>query len=765
MESSNGEITLSVRKKGIAVLTSGGDAQGMNAAVRAVVRAALSAGANVYGVMNGYQGIVEDNIKQLGFFDVSRILHEGGTFIGTARCAAFMTREGRKQASLNLLRRGIDRLVIIGGDGSLTGANKLYTEWREFVSEFITEKVHQTGTDPRDSKLTEEYLRHHEMLTVVGLVGSIDNDMPGTDMTIGADTALNRIINAVDALMSTAASHQREFIVEVMGRNCGWLALMSALATGADWIIIPENPMGEGWEEQMCSTITKGKKMGRRSSIVIIAEGARDINGAHISSEHVKKALDSAGFDSRITILGHVQRGGAPTAWDRNSSTLQGVHAVDIALSDNRGEPCVVGIISNKLNVTPLKDCLATVAAITKAIQSRDFQQAIALRGSQFKEAHQVLSNLTQVKPSKVTSDKKRLRIGVMHAGACSPGMNTAVRAITRLSINYGHTILAIRNSFDGLLKGDVEEFNWMSVNGWAKEGGARLGTKRCSIKMDMKLVASKLESLGIDALVVIGGWDGYETILHMNKHKDEIPYLKKLPIVLIPASISNNLPGTDYTIGDDTAVNNIIECVDKIKQSAVSSSRVFVVEVMGSNGYLAIMSALATGADKVYIPEEKLTLEMLQKDIDSFVDRSKLSEHASLVINNEGSSNVFTTNTLAALFEDQSDGLYAVRTATLGHMQQGGAPSGIDRTFAATLAFKAIQYLEDEFSKEKSSGHVPESGCVGMQGGQFKTTGLAEMSQQMDMKHRRPKDQWWLGQRQVLNVVTYNPDLFGRCT
>ena len=217
----------------IGILTSGGDAQGMNAAVRAVVRSALSVGAEVYAIYEGYQGMIDggDGIRRFGWDDVGSILNRGGTVIGTFRCKGMRERPGRLKAVRNLLEHGIDRLVVIGGDGSLTGLDVLRTEWTDLVAELV-----DTG------QVSAEVAREHPALMIAGLVGSIDNDLVGSDMTIGADTALHRIVDAIDDLASTAASHQRSFVVEVMGRHCGYLALMAAVAGGADYVLIPERP-------------------------------------------------------------------------------------------------------------------------------------------------------------------------------------------------------------------------------------------------------------------------------------------------------------------------------------------------------------------------------------------------------------------------------------------------------------------------------------------------------------------------------------------
>jgi len=238
----------SQKKRRIGVMTSGGDAPGMNGAVRAVVRMSIARGCESYAIFEGYEGLVQggDMIKQMGWEDVRGWLSEGGTLIGTARCMAFMQRPGRLKAAKNLILKGIDALVICGGDGSLTGADKFRAEWPGLLDELVATK-----------ELTEEDINPYKYLNIVGLVGSIDNDMSSTDATIGCYSSLTRICQAVDFIDATAFSHQRAFVIEVMGRHCGWLALMAGLSTGADYIFIPENPPPENWEDEMCQVISR----------------------------------------------------------------------------------------------------------------------------------------------------------------------------------------------------------------------------------------------------------------------------------------------------------------------------------------------------------------------------------------------------------------------------------------------------------------------------------------------------------------------------
>src|SRR5512145_768317 len=379
--------------KRIAVLTSGGDAQGMNAAVRAVVRTALDKGAEVYAIYEGYQGLVEGGarIHKMNWDSVGGILQQGGTIIGTARSEEFRTREGRRTAAKNLVQLGVDGLVVIGGDGSLTGANLFRQEWTSLLSELV-----QSGG------INEETAAKHPNLAIVGIVGSIDNDFSGTEMTIGADSALHRITAAVDAITSTAASHQRTFIVKVMGRNCGYLALYGALATGADWVLIPEAPPDvDNWQEVMVERLKAGTRAGRRDHIVIMAEGAQDRYGNYIGSTDVQRVLEEGlGEEVRTTVLGHVQRGGRPSAYDRNLATLLGYEAVIAVLEAKpEDEPIVVGTRANRIIRIPLMDSVERTRQVAAAIKAQDYEKAMSLRSSSFNDAFRTLKTMVRALP------------------------------------------------------------------------------------------------------------------------------------------------------------------------------------------------------------------------------------------------------------------------------------------------------------------------------------------------------------------------------
>ncbi len=726
------------KMKRIGVLTSGGDAPGMNAAVRAVVRAAIEAGAEVYAIYEGYKGMIEggEQIRLMDWNSVGGILHRGGTVIGTARCREFQTRDGRRTAVKNLLLNGIDRLCVIGGDGSLTGANILRQEWSSLVEELVASKA-----------IARKVADAHPHLMIAGLVGSIDNDMVGTDMTIGADTALHRIVEAVDAISSTAASHQRAFVIEVMGRRSGYLALMSALATGAGWCLIPEAPPDvDDWAEKMCEVLAAGRAAGRRQSLVILAEGATDRAGNPITADIVKNVIEERLHeDVRITVLGHVQRGGSPSAFDRNLSTQLGAAAVAELLDGAPDSPSyMMGLKENRIVRVPLMEAVERTHAVNAALNAHDWQTAMELRGRSYKESFRILRTLVRALPHQPVPGRKRLRLAVMTASAPAPGMNTAVRSAVRIGIDRGHHMMAIRNGFQGFIDGEIEEFDWMSVNGFASMGGSELGINRKKpVGKDLYTLARRIEELELDGLLMVGGWSGYEAAMTLYNERANYPAFN-IPIVCLPATINNNLPAAEHSVGADTALNSIVDAVGKIKQSAVASKRCFVVEVMGRYcGYLAFMSMLATGAERVYLHEEGITLQDLTRDLDMLIQGFSSGKRLGVMIRNEFANPVYTTTFISDLFEEEGKELFEVRWSVLGHMQQGGDPTPFDRVLATRYAVKCIEYLETE-ATEGSDGCA----VIGLQHGSFGFTSFDDVNRTYDVKLQRPKKQWWMDLR-----------------
>ena len=303
--------------RSIAVFTSGGDAPGMNACVRSVVRNALYLGLDVYGIKYGYNGMIEGDIYKMKSYSVSNIIQRGGTILKSARSKAFMTPEGRKKAFEHLQKRGIDGLVAIGGDGTFTGANLYYQEYR---------------------------------IPIIGIPGTIDNDLFGSDYTIGFDTAVNTALSAIDSIRDTANSHDRVFFIEVMGRNSGFIAIQCGIGGGAEMVMVPETATTT---DDVIQNLKEGRDKDKTSSIIVVAEGKVHGN-AHEIADKVLSELPE--LDIRVSTLGHVQRGGKPTAFDRILASTLGMAAVEGLTNGKKG--VMVGIVNNQIQYTNFKDAI-----------------------------------------------------------------------------------------------------------------------------------------------------------------------------------------------------------------------------------------------------------------------------------------------------------------------------------------------------------------------------------------------------------------------
>ncbi|TFK92649.1 6-phosphofructokinase [Polyporus arcularius HHB13444] len=814
------------KKMKVAVLTSGGDSAGMNAVVRAVVKTAIIKGCETWIVREGYEGLVRGNseghrhtnsvaekghtsprvkgtesqetegfvhnlrfgdgellkdgtgdhpggrtlkgryIVRVGWDDVRGWFSEGGTLIGTARSVAFRTREGRLTGAHNMIKEGIDALVVCGGDGSLTGADVFRAEWPGLVNE-----LHNEG------KITDEQATKHAHLKIVGLVGSIDNDMSMTDLTIGAPTALHRICESIDNINSTAYSHSRAFVLEVMGRHCGWLALMAAVSCGADFVFIPENPPdADKWADEMCTMIQSHRDIGKRKTIVIVAEGALDSKLQPIRAEQVKDILsERLGLDTRVTTLGHTQRGGRPCAFDRILPTLQGIEAVEALLDATPDTPSyMIGVRENKITRVPLMEAVKMTREVAQAISEKDFEKAMSLRDPEFRESLQGFFATSRLENEPRLPHHLRMRVAIMHIGAPAGGMNAATRAIVRYCIRQGHKPFAIHNGFVGLLDDNVHQLSWLGVDNWTTRGGSELGTNRKLPDVDLGAVAAKFQQYNYHALIMIGGFEAFSSLQILEQGRKHYPAFN-IPMVHLPATISNNVPMTEFSLGSDTSLNALVDACDAIKQSASASrNRVFVVETQGGKcGYIATMGALATGACIVYTPERGIDLDMLRNDV-KFLKRryaldAKGKNEGRLVIRNEVSSDVYTTEVITKMFKEEGGALFDSRSASLGHTLQGGIPSPTDRTRAVRLSLKCMNFVEkhhEQLLKQQSRSKQapPESAAIiTVQGTSVEWVPVQDMVEHADMKNRRGKKAWWEGHRELVEALVGRPQILAK--
>lgn len=597
------------------------------------------------------------------------------------------------------------------------------------------------------------------------------NDMSMTDLTIGAVTALHRICEAVDSISSTASSHSRAFVIEVMGRHCGWLALMAGVATGADYIFIPERPpAGDDWESEMCDVLKQHRLVGKRKSIVIVAEGAIDKNLQPIKGDYVKQVLvDRLGLDTRVTTLGHTQRGGSPAAYDRILPTLQGVKAVEALLEATPETPSyMIGIAENRITKVPLLEAVAQTQAVADAIAAKDFPKAMGYRDSEFKDMLAAFHISSSLSSADIVPEDQRLRVGIIHVGAPAGGMNAATRQAVRYCHSRGHVPLGIYNGFDGLLEDNVSELSWLRVDNWTTRGGSELGTNRTLPSIDMGQIAAALQRHSIDALLLVGGFEAFNSVLMLEKARKDYPSLH-IPMIHLPATLSNNVPLTDFSLGSDTSLNALVQACDAIKQSASASrNRVFIVETQGGmSGYIAVLGALAVGAVLVYTPEEGISLSRLQEDVEFLKERYGLDEKGKsegrLVIKSEKSSSVYSTDLITKVLKEEGKDIFDSRSAALGHTLQGGTPSPQDRTRAARLALLSMQFLEKHATpnaqayhprKKQMPARTETAAMIAIRGSKIVYATMDEVMRHTDMKLRRGTDVWWSGVKHLVEVM-----------
>ncbi|KAJ3313323.1 6-phosphofructokinase, alpha subunit [Gonapodya sp. JEL0774] len=381
------------------------------------------------------------------------------------------------------------------------------------------------------------------------------------------------------------------------------------------------------WESEMCALLQRNRDMGNRKAIIIVCEGAIDQALNPLKPEKVKEVIEKrVGLDTRVTTLGHIQRGGTPSAYDRFLATIQGARAVDAVLEATPSTPSpMIGMSENQVTSIPLMEAVKTTKEVANCVSRKDFASAMDLRDPEFKHAYDAFIEstfLADAPLSNAVPSSHRLRVGILHVGAPAGGMNAATRSAVRLLLNRGHTPLGISNGFQGVIDGDVKELNWQDVNGWTTKGGSELGTNRIQPAplpgapptgkgsgghgaefIELGVLAYGLQKLGVQALLVIGGFEvpidlereillylapnlcgrqGFTSVLNLSRARSLYPAFC-IPMIHLPATVSNNVPGTEYSLGSDTALNAIVEACDRIKLSAAASrKRVFIVEVQG---------------------------------------------------------------------------------------------------------------------------------------------------------------------------------------
>ncbi len=448
---------------------------------------------------------------------------------------------------------------------------------------------------------------------------------------------------------------------------------MAGIVTEADFVFIPEWPPEINWPTKLCNKLAAGRETGQRLNIIIVAEGAVDREGTPITCEQVKKVVvDNLKQDTRVTVLGHVQRGGAPSAFDRVLGCRMGAEAV-MALIDATADsdPVVVSLAGNTAVRVPLMTCVVQTQEVAKAMSEKRWEAAVKMRGKGFMRNLETYKMLTKHYPkAPPTGEGTGHNLAFLHIGAPCCGMNAAVRSFVRNCIAGGNKAFGIHNGIEGIMAGNIEEMEWSDVNGWIVQGGALMGTKRTlpegkyeavgrfgfARQLFLKVlsfhsydlqIAEQLRKYNIHGILVIGGFEAFHSVLQLAEQRENYPEFC-IPMAILPATISNNVPGTDFTLGADTALNEISEICDRIRQSAQGTKRrVFIVETMGGYcGYLATMAGLAGGCDAAYIHEEPFGIKDLLRDLEILQNKMNLGKiERGLILRNEKANDNYTTD------------------------------------------------------------------------------------------------------------------------
>lgn len=792
------EISLEPKKKShgirLGILTSGGDSPGMNSAVRSIVRYSLKNNIKVFGIYRGFDGLIRGDIRSLGWDSETHSSGQSGTYLLSARSNRFKTREGRKEAAYNLFIRNINALVVIGGEGTMEGALILKNEFKELCKELIaekkilqkpikkpvkasdisagislsTEKVEDIIIDYGEPDSSGEIQVDVEKLyeiQIVGIPGTIDNDIAGTDFTLGSNTAITRVFEVVEKLTSTMRSHKRVFVLECMGRNCGWITLMAGFAVEAEYILIPEIPC-KNWREDMIRSLKTAYFNHKLNILVCVSEGAINEDGSKITIDEVTQVIENAEMDVRSIVIGHVQRGGLTTAQDRFLGTLFGLHAVEYIMN-GKNDPVMIGNVDKEFIFLDLKKVVDSSKLIEKHFSDRAYDAVLQMRSAFFREIYQIyelhrhelskkffrehlypreysighlhahserkLDSTSQIseRMTQYFSEKKQMRIAILAEGLNSGGMNTVLNSLVQFGLCKDIEIFYFFDGYNGLRdmnarRADIFEFSLVHAL-----GGIAIGTSEMK-KMDAEMVERKIEELQVDFLVVIGGTANLKLA---NKCKK---------IVVIPTTIANNFPGTDMSIGSDTALNAILTASEASRLTASSYEKsLCMIEIGGGKcGYLTIMAGISCSAFEIFYPESS-QLEDLVKIKErirvAFEDQRKDSV---IIFRNRTVFENISTEALCQVINPGGD--VRCEYIILGHLERGISPSVQDCIMARLSAYKAI---------ELCLGQVT-GGIVGIKGKDAKLIPIAKAIDDYDETNDIARDPFWLRYSTICSLI-----------
>ncbi|XP_055895556.1 ATP-dependent 6-phosphofructokinase-like isoform X2 [Biomphalaria glabrata] len=670
----------------IGIVTAGDDAQGMNSAISAVVKMAYYLGSTVFYIKNGFRGMVEgdDNYVMATWYSTMNIVGKGGTTIKTFKCPEFADRSARLKAAKNLVEHGILKIIAIGGDGTLKGIWALYNDWLSLLREL----------DDRDM-VNRTLLQSSRRLRVVGIVSSIVNDVCGTDMSIGANSATQRILETLDAIMTNASSSQTAFIVEVMGKTSGYLTLASGVACDASMIFLPEWPPQGDWKEELCNKVRDDLLIRQQGLMIIKSEGATDVQGQPITAEEISKVLrEKLKIISQITVLGHFQ-------------------------------------------------CLLSSYVLLHSMRSSPVSSMAILAGIR--------------------------RVGIIQVGMDTLGQCIVCKAFVGYCQSRGYAVIGIKDGFEGLLRRQFISLSWDIVKNWTSENDCLGSGKQAAEHYQLDSLDAAVNELNICGLILLGSFSAYESLCTLYEARLQYKNLG-IPMCMVPTGILNNVPGSDITVGCDSALNEYVTYCDKMTRVAhASKNYVYVIETMCENaGYLTTLAAVCSEADAAYISLEPFTLNDLLKDADHVKRKIQQSGcRSALILIGTNSSEFYNTDFVRQLFAEEGKGVFSCKKGVMGHVQLGGHISVWDRQNAIIHGFRAGEWLLNYVDNVPVSpeGILYDPGpnakvvlSVSKRNIKFKT--IARLICETDFGTQNPTFNWWMKLRPLLRVMAQHFDV-----
>jgi len=749
------------------ICTAGSDTPGMNSVINAVYRFGCFLGCNMVYIKQGFKGMVigEDNFKGATFESQHDIINKGGTILKSSKYTEFIERKNRLKAAENLVKSGISKLILIGGNGTLKAVKSLSGEWLDLLRDLFDQ-----------GKITKQEALEHRHLNIVIVLCSVEADIMSTEFSIGQNSALHRITNAIDAIRETASSNNQAFVIEVFGETSGYLALASGIACQATMIFTPEWPPEADWQKELTSKVEAGSKKGD-GIIIIVSEGATDRKGRNIKAQNVADILNAKGIETKVTILGQYQRGGHPTAKDIMAGLRAGAESVvmlkDLSDAKDKGI-CAIGFIGNEVKRFDVFNIIDEELEFNQCIKELRFVDAVRLKPSIFQDFLATYCIKSILKPSPmlmipVARDSLR-KIGVLKLGQLPQGVTMCLKTCVECLHYNGLKAMGIYDGLEGLVSGNLIELTPEEIRPWKLLSGDGIGSStKLAEAIGIKRIAKSIKDHELSGLILMGSFEAFESLHQLDRATADYPALR-IPMCMVPITLLNNIPGSDNSLGCDTAVNETLEFCLKLKRVAKGRAKtVYIIETLGGNcGYIAFLSGLCCGADAVFTSQNPLTLDIILEHCDRLKHKIRKSIISNgLVVRSDVANSHYSIDVIHKIMSEEGIGVFDCKKSSVGQVTQGCVPSVYDRVHGYGHGIRAGQWMsqniEENIQRDNTVSAASPSArsvlCFGSRSITFKS--VRTLGAEVDFVKKVPTYMWWKKLNSLMNIMATNPEQF----